>query len=153
MNPIFCPECGAGFPPGEECVDRFNACLALEFENPGSYGAVHHLTVATYMLQHPSRYSREGWLATRKLLVDFLRNGKTTEQVRRENRRRFEGGNKTWSMTKGERIQGLEEVSWSRTIGDVRLENPQVYCADVERWAQSFLEDTEEILPRIYRKP
>ncbi len=47
-----CPECGAELPPGERCEERFNLCLALEYENPAAYGRVHHLTVACYMLQH-----------------------------------------------------------------------------------------------------
>ena len=34
---------------------------SLEYVDP-AYGAVHHLTVAAYMLQHSSQLSREGWL-------------------------------------------------------------------------------------------
>ena len=69
-----CPLCHAEYPSGETCQERFERCLALEFENPGTYGAVHHLTVACYMLQH-NRYSREGWLQARALLAEFVKQG------------------------------------------------------------------------------
>ncbi len=52
---VRCPECGA---PDSACEARFHELLALEFEEAG-YGAVHHLTVATYMLQHSSKLTRE----------------------------------------------------------------------------------------------
>jgi hypothetical protein len=58
-----CPECGA---PNAACATRFDECLVLEFSNAG-YGAVHHLTVAAYMLQHSSKLTREGWLHMRGL--------------------------------------------------------------------------------------
>src|SRR5919108_6330760 len=63
-----CPECGA---PNSACETRFHEFLIKEFENP-SYGAVHHLTVTAYMLQHSSKLSREGWLHERDLLREFL---------------------------------------------------------------------------------
>ncbi len=46
-----CPECGA---PGSACATRFDEYLVLEFTDAG-FGAVHHLTVGTYMLQHSSQ--------------------------------------------------------------------------------------------------
>jgi hypothetical protein len=45
--------------------------MALEYENPSAYGAVHHLTVACYMLQH-NAYSRDVWLEARKMLAQFI---------------------------------------------------------------------------------
>ena len=46
-----CPECGA---PDNLCQTRFDEFLVLEFTDAG-YGAVHHLTVATFMVQHSSK--------------------------------------------------------------------------------------------------
>lgn len=51
-----CPECGG---PEMACEARYHECLALEFGDP-SYGAVHHLTMATLMLQHSSKLIRTG---------------------------------------------------------------------------------------------
>ncbi|MCB0192999.1 MAG: hypothetical protein KDJ65_13730 [Anaerolineae bacterium] len=61
-----CLHCGANIQPNESCRDRFDLCLALEFENPIAFGAVHHLTVACYMLQH-NAYARDVWLEATKI--------------------------------------------------------------------------------------
>lgn len=76
-----CPECGA-----EEaaCESRFHECLALEFQNP-AYGAVHHLTVTAYMLQHSSQLTREGWLHERELLRQFIIDDKPPAFIRKQN--------------------------------------------------------------------
>jgi hypothetical protein len=137
-----CPLCGAEFPAGAQCCDRFDLCLAKEFENPATYGAVHHLTVACYMLQH-NAYSREGWLSTRELLVQFIQEGRTPAEVRAQNRRKLDSQQRKWSITKGERTS-MESMLWTRTIADVRLDTPEHYCADVELWAKSLLADTEK---------
>lgn len=142
-----CPHCGAEFPSGERCRDRFELCLAKEFENPTSYGAVHPLTVAGYMLQH-NAYSREGWLGARELLVQFIHEGKTPLEVRAQNRRKLDSSQRKWSITKGERIS-TEGLVWTRTIADVRLDNPEIYCADVELWAKSVLADTEKWVGKL----
>ena len=62
-----CPECGAKSTPEISCQTIFDECLIKEFTEP-DFGAVHHLTVAAYMLQHSSKLSREGWLSMRQLL-------------------------------------------------------------------------------------
>ena len=143
-----CPECGAAPAPGESCEERFHRCLALEYEDWAGYGAVHHLTVPAYMLQHPSRYSREGWLEARRLLAAFLA-GESPAEVRKRNRARLEGGRRPWRMSGGEGIARPAGVTWSRTIADVRLDDPAAYRADVAAWARAVLAETEgwEALP------
>src|SRR6185369_4158225 len=77
---VNCPECGAA-----ECEARYHDFLVKEFEDPG-YGAVHHLTVATYMLQHSSALTKEGWLFERNLLREFLIEKKPAAFIRQQNR-------------------------------------------------------------------
>jgi len=137
-----CPECGAAPDGGESCEERFHRCLALEFEDSAGYGAVHNLTVPAYMLQHPSRYSREGWLESRRLLVAFLA-GESPAAVRKRNRARLDSGNRPWRMTRGERISPPAGARWSRTIADVGLDDPATYRADVVEWARAVVADTE----------
>jgi len=139
-----CPQCGAEFPSGEQCRDRFDLCLAMEFENPVTFGAVHHLTVACYMLQH-NAYSRDVWLEARKMLAQFVQKGVTPAAMRRQNRSRFDSGRRTWSVTKGAKLSEFDTITWSRTIADVRLDYPEVYCTDVKQWAKSILEDTTSV--------
>jgi hypothetical protein len=59
------------FASDEACSDRFNATQIKEVENPTSYYAVHHLSVPCYTLQH-NAYARDGWLAVRRLLYQFV---------------------------------------------------------------------------------
>ena len=134
--------CHAEYPSGETCQERFECCLALEFENPGTYGAVHHLTVSCYMLQH-NRYSRQGWLQTRALLAEFVNQGTSPHQVRREVRQAFDNKQRTWSFVHGERLAEFDRIIWSHTIADLHTGEPVQYCADALAWAESILADTQ----------
>lgn len=137
-----CPECGAALAPGETCRDRFERCLALEFEDWAGYGAVHHLTVPAYILQHPGAYSRQGWLEARRLLSEFLVAGRSPAQVRRTGRERLDSGSRSWRMAGGEPMVLPPGLVWSRTIAGVRLDNPAEYQADIFAWARAVLSDT-----------
>jgi hypothetical protein len=140
-----CPLCGAEVPPGGQCRDRFDLCLAMEFDNPVTFGAVHHLTVACYMLQH-NEYSRIAWLEARIMVARFIREDITPAAMRTENRSKMDGRHRTWNMTKGARLSEFDVIVWSRTLADVCLDNPEVYCADVRLWAESILKDNESIM-------
>ena len=120
-------------------------CLALEFENPATFGAVHHLTVSCYYLQH-NLYSREGWLHSRQLLALFVEQGLPPEQVRRQQSQAFNNQNRAWSVIHGEKLSGFDRIIWTRTLADVRLDDPLQYCQDIRTWAASILESTRIIL-------
>jgi hypothetical protein len=139
-----CALCGAALAPGETCRDRFDATLALEIENPSAYGAVHHLSVLCYMLQH-NAYSRAAWPAARQLLHEFVHDGLTATQTRRRNRARFDNEHRSWSVTQGARLPGVGTVAWTRTMADVRVDTVEQYCADVRDWARAVLADTATI--------
>jgi hypothetical protein len=139
------PQCGAEFPADEPCQQRFNRCMALEYENPTTFGAVHHLTVVCYMLQH-NAYSRDAWLEARSMVARFIWDGVTPAEMRRQNRSRFDNGHRVWRVTRGAKLLEFDTIIWTRTIADVRLDDPKVYCADVTRWAASVLTDTELLL-------
>ena len=144
--PYTCPLCGAIYPPGETCQARFEACLALEYENPATYGAVHLLTVACYMLQH-NLYSRQGWLETRKLVAKTLHSEITPAEIRNKYQRELDSGRRTWSITKGEKLKDFAAIHWSCTIADIQLDNPEQYIASVKQWAMCVLKDTDWIEP------
>jgi hypothetical protein len=142
-----CPHCGAVFVSGETCQDRFNAILSKEMEQ-AAYGAVHHLSVPCYMLQH-NAYTREGWLEVRKLLTKFIYEGWTPARARRQNRVNADSGHRAWSFTRGAKLPEVEKIAWSRTIADVRLDTAEVYTADVRRWAESILADSEQLMGKL----
>ncbi len=138
-----CPQCGAVYAAPETCQDRFNLAQSLELEQPELY-AVHHLSVPCYMLQH-NRYSAKGWQYARGLLVEFIHNGKSPQEIRKGSRKQVDSGHRTWSLTHGPKLAGVEEIDWSFTIADVRLDTPEHYCADVRAWTESILRDSEAL--------
>lgn len=142
--PYTCPQCGAIYPSEETCQKRFEACLALEYENPAAYGAVHLLTVACYMLQH-NLYSRQGWLETRHLVAQNVRQGTSPAEIRKEFQRKLDSRQRQWSVTKGEKLGEFDLIRWSHTLADVQLDSPEHYVAAVKQWAVSVLEDTDWI--------
>jgi hypothetical protein len=136
-----CPECGA---PEELCKERFDEFLALEFSDMG-YGAVHNLTVATYMLQHSSRLSKEGWMYERELLREFLVENKSPSLIRQQVKDAVDSGKRTFKFKSKDGAPVISKSTWTKTILDVRVENAEEYCADVTAWARSVLDDAEAI--------
>jgi hypothetical protein len=136
-----CPECGAA---DNLCQSRFDEFLVLEFTDPG-YGIVHHLTVATYMLQHSSKMTREGWLHERELLREFLVENKPPSYIRKQNKDLMDSGRRTFKFTSRDGKPVIGKTSWSKTILDVRVEDAGLYCEDITAWARSALEEAEKI--------
>jgi hypothetical protein len=134
-----CLQCGATFNGDETCEGWFTAGQVKEGDDP-AYCAVHHLSVASHMLQH-NAYSREGWLITRDLLAQFIA-GLTPQEARRRMRHTMDSGNRSFSLTRGPKLDGVEDIAWMRTVADVRLDTAEHYCADVREWATSVLADS-----------
>ncbi len=136
-----CPECGAA---DDLCKSRFDEFLALEFSDMG-YGAVHNLTVATYMVQHSSKLTREGWLFERNLLKEFLIDNKPPAFIRKQNKDIVDSGKRKFKIKSRDGLPVINKSTWTKTILDVRTENAKIYCADVTAWARSVLENAETI--------
>ena len=137
-----CPECGA---PETLCKVRFDEFLALEFSDMG-YGAVHNLTVATYMIQHSSKMSLEGWLYERDLLREFIVEKKSPSLIRQQVKDAVDSGKRTFKFKSKDGLPVINKSIWTKTILDVRTENTEVYCADVTAWARSVLDDVQGII-------
>ena len=138
---VNCPECGA---IDNLCKPRFDEFLALEFSDMG-YGAVHNLTVATYMIQHSSKLSLEGWLYERELLRECIVEKKSPSLIRQQVKDSVDSGKRTFKFKSKDSKPVISKTSWTKTILDVRSENAEVYCADVTAWAAAVLEDAEVI--------
>jgi hypothetical protein len=130
-----CPECGAASTPYDNCTDRFHRFLALEMTDP-EFGTVHHLTVLAYMLQHPSQLSLQGWQEMRRLLTEFLDTAITPENMRTLIRKDFRIQKRTWSLSKGPKLQIPKGFSWKRTILSVDETTGERYRGDIEEWAR-----------------
>lgn len=138
---LMCDECGA---LDNTCEERFNGCLAKEFEDP-AYGRVHNLTVSTYMLQHSSKLTRDGWLYERDLLREFITGNKSPEEIRKEKKDIVDNGKRTFKIKSRTGLPVIPRTKWSRTVLDVRLERPEEYCEDVAAWARATSEDAQRI--------
>ena len=136
-----CPECGAA---EAACESRFHECLALEFQDP-DYGAVHHLTVTAYMLQHSSQLTREGWLHQRELLREFLVEKKPPAFISQQNKDLVDSSKRTFKIKSRDRVPVISKTTWKKTILDVRMENAEDYCEDVIAWAKFVLGETETV--------
>jgi len=136
-----CPECGA---PDHLCQARFDEFLVLEFTDAG-YGAVHHLTVAAYMVQHSSKMTREGWMYEPDLLREFLVGKKTPAMIRKQIKDTVDSGKRTFKFKSKDGVPVINKISWTKTILDVRAENAEIYCEDVTAWAMSTLKESEKI--------
>jgi hypothetical protein len=135
-----CPECG-----GADCEARFHELLALEFGDP-AYGAVHHLTVATYMLQHSARLSRDGWLFERQLLEEFVEHVAEPAQVRRAHHAEVDNGRRAFKFKSIDGRPLFTGIRWRRTVRDVHPESAEEYREDVRVWARQTLLDSQQVL-------
>jgi Family of unknown function (DUF5946) len=136
-----CPECGAY---NLACEARFHEFLGLEFSDP-DYGAVHHLTVASYMLQHSSKLTGDGWKHMRFLLKEFLMENRSPAFIRRQNRDLVDGGKRNFKISSKGGQPVINKVVWQKTILDVRADNATTYCEDVIAWARAVLKESESL--------
>ncbi len=136
-----CPECNADWKDGLTCRDHFDQMLAWEFEDPGGAGAVHHLTVLCYNLQHPGIYSPEGLDWAKTLLVDFMTNDLSISEARQRQSIDADSGTRTFKITGTPDSHGryAHPVRWSITIGDVASRGLDGYGDRVRAWAASIL--------------
>lgn len=130
-----CPLCGAVSTDGRTCEEQFHAFLFLESQYMEAAAQVHHLMVASYMLQH-NAYSDEGRAGVIGLMEDWLERGITPQQSRQQQRDRVNSGNRNWKITG---TSSAHFTSWPMTAMDVNSDDPAQYVKDVEAWARAVL--------------
>lgn len=134
-----CLQCGALPRDGKTCQDKYGEILALEFEDPSVFGAVHHITVTCYNLQHPDFFSDEAieWMkaSLRKIVEEGLSPG---EMRKSAGKRTGEGMNVRRRTAPAD---APRRIDWSMTVMDVRRDNAEVYTRDIKAWAKSILDD------------
>ncbi|UQS23889.1 DUF5946 family protein [Amycolatopsis thermalba] len=85
-----CAECGA---PGKPCAELFHTVLALDHSRRPPWGPLHGVTVACFLLQHPSRLPERDRARVWQVLRTYLDEGATglatlTARARRANSHR-----------------------------------------------------------------
>jgi len=141
-EPALCEECGAPQLAGASCLDCFHGLLAFENEHPAAFGAVHHLTVASYYLQHPRGYKPEVLEMWRSAIADSLSGRSTPRDLLRRASAKFEGA------TRVRNPMAVSPAGWPRTwpvaslnVYDPRVEPPDEgsYIEIARAWAASVI--------------
>src|SRR5579862_4090261 len=138
MGPEVCDQCGALHSDGVTCEACFHALLAFENEHPAAFGAVHHLTVACYFLQHPRGYLPRVLDMWRTLIAESLDGRVTPRELQRRASRQFEGA----ARVRDPRAVPPEgwPTSWPLTVRDVLCPEESIgiegYVARARAWAE-----------------
>lgn len=137
--PPACTTCGSSL----DCRQAFDALLALEHVHPTAFGAVHHLTVACYSLQHPEGYAAAAIASWRRIVADVLDGRVTIPGLRRGVGAQFEGPTRV--REPGARSPDWWPRRWPLTAPDVvpAAKEPSTAEGHVTRvlaWAASVRE-------------
>jgi hypothetical protein len=136
-----CTECGATTHDGESCRDCFDALLAYENERPAAFGAVHHLTVACYFLQHPSGYGPNILLAWHELLDRSIKLGEPATVLQQRMGRRFSGSAKVRDANAA--VPAGWPCRWTVNVHDVLRPDERLpiddYITRARTWATATL--------------
>ena len=142
-----CPSCGGKYQDDGSCQTVFDEFIAREFSDP-AYGAVHFLTVSSYMIQH-GQYSDQALVWIEKQLRNYFEKGFSADQIRLQADKDANQAKRNWKVTRRMDEPAQEKIAWSITILDVarHKRNAESYCAWVQRWARSTLNEMQPLLP------
>lgn len=139
-----CQVCGAVWTEDWTCETAFHQMLIWEFADEGGAGAVHHLSVLCYHIQHPQMYSPQGLRHAIDLLAAF-EAGATPEEVRAEAQA---AGERTWRI-KGSASTGYgsfrQPMTWKLTTPMMVIGGTEGYTERVRAWASSVLATLIEV--------
>lgn len=133
----YCIECGATENDGLSCWEQFGYLLSWEQRNPKLY-ELHFWTVSSYMLQHPSNFTKEGYDLTRSLFCDAYDYHWETPYILKKNREATT--NKTFKITNPVPVAERERVlkTWGMTVSDVYAAGEKNAVDHVLKWRTSI---------------
>lgn len=140
MSAEKCAECGALWQTGVTCLEHFYQLLAWEFEDFTGAGAVHHLTVLCYSLQHPRVYSPQAFEDAKRMLAQYVVEGRSPQEIRTQNKALVDSGHRTYKIGGSPEAYGVYAypIVWTKTIEEITVGGLVAYCERVEAWAQSI---------------
>ncbi len=135
MTTTTCAECGAVWADEQTCQAVFDAFLIQDFTDPG-YGAVHFLTVSTFMLQH-GRYSDEALAWVVPTMRAYLAGDTDVARIRQASGPRLAQGQRTWKVVRAPTAPRQHAVAWDITLADVaaQVHDAASYRAAITAWA------------------
>jgi hypothetical protein len=122
-----CQYCGLS-----DCQARFHQCLSLDFSDP-TYGSVHHLLVASFMLQHHA-YDTEAQAVVLAFISAFI--DRPLNQYDKQNiRARYDGAQPVFRRD----LAPSMRYNWPLTIADVDSSSGVAYQSSVKAWARAVV--------------
>lgn len=134
-----CDACGA---PADAqatwCRLAFEQMLVWDFTDPQA-GAVHHLTVLCYHLQHPHLYSQAGLEHGKRLLHQFVIEDISPSQMRQKIGDSVQSDARAFKITASDDDKGAYSVPivWAYTAYDAMGDDIEGYPERVRMWAKS----------------
>jgi hypothetical protein len=122
------------------CEEKFHHALKLDFTDL-EYGAVHHLLVTTYMLQH-NRYTPQAAFGIVQIMQTLLETAPS--EYHKQLVRQFSSG--ATRVIRREPVPPLR-AAWQHTIGDVDLNSGEAYTRTVRLWAATTFAEFLEVAP------
>lgn len=146
MSEHVCPECGSPLENVSECRDYLNEMVKWDFEDFTGAGKVHHLTVLSYNLQHPSVYSPKGLEDAKESLVEFLKNPGSFHEHDKRNRERLGSDVRDWKIAGTPESHGEYSPTpvWTMRAADVVRGGLDAYIENVTKWAGSVRDSLME---------
>ncbi len=137
-----CPECGAAIAKGTTCRDYLNEMIKWDFEDFNGAGKIHHLTVLSYNLQHPSVYSQRGLEDAKISLNKFVLNPNSFKEHDESNRKKLASSVRDWKITGTSEDYGIypAKPNWTILASDIVKDGLDLYIENVKKWSESVLE-------------
>ncbi|MFE7245983.1 DUF5946 family protein [Streptomyces sp. NPDC057580] len=142
-----CAECGAPMNP-RSCDELFHALLALDHSRQAPWGPLHGVSVACFLLQHPSRLPADDGAMAWALLRAYIDGGldevnQLVGQARRGNSHRVKGRPSRVARDAALPHRDAPRSRFSITIEDVAVDGtfPSAeFTERVEAWAAATVD-------------
>lgn len=127
-----CIECGARETDGFSCYEMFQFPLIWEHNDPELYD-LHFWLVASYMIQHPSNYTKNAYKLMVELFIDAYDNQWSTDYILRKNRQLVSKIDKiTNPLPNIERKRQYR--NWPMTIEGIYLGGEENAINNIKEW-------------------
>ncbi|NYV73929.1 DUF5946 family protein [Streptomyces sp. UH6] len=142
-----CAECGAPMNP-RSCDELFHALLALDHSRQAPWGPLHGVSVACFLLQHPSRLPSDDGAMAWALLRAYLDGGldevdQLVGQARRGNSHRVQSPPSRVARDAALPHRSAPRSGYSVTIEDVAVDGTfpaAEFTERVEAWATATVD-------------
>lgn len=137
-----CSECGAPLGSVERCVDYLNTMIAWDFEDFKGVGQIHHLTVLSYNVQHPSQYSQKGLENAIESLFEYTAKPTAFALHGARDVEKLSSNIRDWKIiaTPDDQASYKQTPQWSMRASDVVSGGIDRYVENVEKWSNSIIE-------------